>query len=381
MRPMVALVAFALLVPAPAIAGHGGVHIAEILPAPDEGGREFIELWNDGPPIDLTGWTIHDTAGSTYTFGDTTLATGARIVVWGGGSDDARGPAWSRAAVWNNGGDQAFLVDGAGATVDTFAYGTAGWPDGRAAAVPAAPATGRSLSLVDDTWRDTAPTPGSPTSTGQGSATATVANTPPEVVLAAPDAMRVGAVIDVTISIDDANGPDDIMAWRLTGGGTQLANGTAAGTHTVTITAPSDRDIWQLAVDAQDQAGHITNVAHNITLRATGLVVIMPAGGLTFPTFPPGASDVVTNASFVLRNDADQAITPRIDLSDLVGPATIPVAGRLDIGADTWTVYQGPLTPLPTLQPGEALDLRLRLRDIPTPLPAGTYGTSFTVIA
>ncbi len=384
MRRAALCLTLALLTPlalsTPVAADHAGVHIAELLPAPATGEREFIELWNDGTGIDLSGWTISDEAGTTYTFQNTSLPQGGRIVLWGGGVADARGPAWSRASVWNNGGDQAILKDAAGNIVDVFAYGSSAWPDGRSQPVPAAPPVGRSLSLVDGAWQETAPTPGTPTTSAGGSASATVQNVAPTVSLIGPDDAQAGSILTLAVSVHDDNGDDDVDAWTLHADGALVANGSS-GDHVLNLSAPVDRDTWTFTLSATDHAGNIATAEHVVSLRVAGLVIIMPPQGLAFPAFPPGAAEVITNASFTLRNDSPDPLTPRIDVSDLVGPQTIPVAGRLDIGNTNWTTYDGPLTSLPALQPGEAVDLRLRLRDLPAPLPAGAYGTSFTVIA
>lgn len=380
-RAALCLIVLTLTAPLPVAAEHDGVHIVEILPAPNDGQREFVELHNAGPAVDLTGWTLRDTADNTYTFEALTLPAGGRLVLWGGGVGDSRGPAWSKAVVWNNGGDQVILQDAAGQVVDVFAYGSAAWPDGRSAPVPAAPPAGRSLSLVDGAWVETSPTPGAPTSTGGGTASATVQDVAPSVVLDAPTEVRGGAMVEFLAHVSDGNGDADIAAWNLTADGVVIANGSTAGSHLVTAAAPTDRDAWQLSLRARDHGGQEASVVHVVALRVAGLAILIPAEGLAFPAFPPGAAEVLANGSFTLRNDGSDAITPRIDISDLTGPDTIPIAGRLDIGNTTWTTYDGPLTALPTLQPGDSVDLRLRLRDIPSPLAAGTYGTSFTVIA
>ncbi len=367
--------------PMPAAAESPTVVISELLPDP-QGQREFVEVWNAGSsPVTLRNWTIADQAGNAYTFADHALPGGGRIVLWGGGAADARGPAWSRASVWNNGGDQVILKDASGSVVDVFAYGSASWPDGRTDQVPAAPPTNRSLSLIEGLWSETSPTPGSRPNAGSGQATATVQDVAPTISIDAPQSVPQGTAFDVLVHVDDGNGADDVAAWNLTAGGILLANGTAAGTHFVQAAAPSDRDAWTLVLTASDMAGNVAVTSHDVTIRLAGLVIVMPELGLSFPAFPPGAAEVITNTSFVLRNEGTDTITPRIDISDLTGPVTIPVAGRLDIGNHTWTPYDGPLTALPVLAPGEVVELRLRLRDVPAPLPAGTYGTSFTVIA
>lgn len=392
MRRIAAILTLALLTTAalPVSAQETAPRIAEILPDPAEGDREFIEVWNPASTdVDLAGWTVSDTAGNAFTFGNRTLPAGGRVVVWGGGEDDARGPAWSKSSVWNNGGDQAFLHDAAGTLVDSFAYGSADWPDGRNETVPPAPATGKSLALIDGQWVEGQPTPGTVPDEQGGAVTATVEDVPPSVAFVdAPAELAPAQTATVRFQVDDPNGPDDVAAWTLTGDGAWLADGTDAGLHEVIVEAPSDRDQWTLELTATDQGGNASAVQHTVAIQVQGVVVLVPPGGLGFPAFPPGADAVVSNASFTLRNDANESLTPRIDVSDFSGPATIPVAGHLDIGTRPdsnstwqWTPYAGPLEPLPALAPGESVEATLRLRELPTPLPAGTYGTSFTVVA
>lgn len=386
-RALPAFLLLAFVLPAPVHADHGGIHISEILPSPGSGQREFIELWNTGPGIDLTNWTIGDGAATpnVFTFDATMLPTGGRIVVWGGGEDDARGPAWSKATVWNNGGDQAILRDAAGTVVHAMAYGDAAWPGDPNASVPPAPPEGRSLALRDAAWIESAPTPGSVATEQRGDLTATVEDVAPHVAFSAvPGVVEPGATFSVTFSVHDGNGDEDVAAWRLLGDGTLLDNGTVAGTHAVSLGAPVDRDSWHLRLEADDAAGQTGNATVDVLVEAAGLVVAVPPGGILFPAFPPGALEVLSEATFTLRNDGDAAVTPRIDVSDLSGPASIPLEHRLHIGYEaettTWTTYDGPLTALPPIDPGTVVDVRLRLVDLPTPLPAGSYATSFAVV-
>lgn len=380
MRLRILALSLLLVTLPPVSATHGDVRISEVLPDPD-GAREFVELWNAGDAgVDLAGWTVSDTAGNVYTFGNHTLPPGGRIVVWGGGEADARGPAWSKASVWNNGGDQVLLHDASGTLVDGMSYGSAEPAHGNGT-VPTAPATGKSLHLADG-WIEATPTPGSAPPTAGAGFTATVANVAPDVALSAPAEAAPGATIEVVVSIHDANGDADLAAWHLHGDGVALANGTTAGDHAVSLAAPSDRDTWILRVAATDHAGAVTEAEHLVAIQVGGIAIIMPAGGVGFPAFPPGAAEVLADANFTLRNTAEQDIAPRIDVSDLTGAGTIPVTGRLDIGMNgQWTTYDGPLTQLPSIPAGQSVDVQLRLRDLPSPLPAGSYGTSFTVIA
>ncbi len=367
MRPILAAL---LLVPLaiPMAAGTADLRITEILPNPTD--REFIEIHNAGTqPVALQGFTIHDAANNTFTFGNRTLAPGARIVVWGGGADDALGPAWSKASVWNNGGDTATLRDAAGTVLSTMSYGTN----------PAAPAQGKSLELVNGQWLEGAPTPGS--APGGGTVSATVQDVPPTIQWAAPAHARAGANLSLTFDITDANG--DAVAWTLSDGAT-LAQGTE-GSHAVTVTAPAHEQAWTLTIHAEDPAGNTAWSNATVHVRAADLVVDFPHGSVAFPAFAPGAGAVESTA-FTLENVSPSVISPRLDMSDLVGPATIPVAGNASIGTTVgnttaWTPYTGPLTVLPDVMPGQVVEVRFRLDQIPAVLPAGDYGTSFTVVA
>lgn len=83
---------------------------------------EFIELVNlGGSDVDLSGWTLADSVASRHVFAaGTTLAPGARLVVWGN-------TATSGALGLSNAGDTVTLAN-AGTVVDSFTFG--GSPDG-----------------------------------------------------------------------------------------------------------------------------------------------------------------------------------------------------------------------------------------------------------
>jgi micrococcal nuclease len=84
-------------------------------------GDEYIVLRNDGDErVDLSGWTIADAAGATYTVpAGTTLAPGSELTLRTGTGTDGDGTLyWGRAsAVWNNDGDTVIVRDGAGTLV------------------------------------------------------------------------------------------------------------------------------------------------------------------------------------------------------------------------------------------------------------------------
>jgi hypothetical protein len=351
--------------------------IAELMSDPGSE-REFIELWNRGDvAINLTGWTIRDLANNTFTFPAWNLVAGGRVVVWGGGASDASGPAWTKATVWNNGGDTAYLRNATGTLIDSFAYGSS----------PAAPATGKSLALIDGSWREGEPTPGRAPGVEGGTATASVIDVPPEVsLLGVPSHARSGSNIGLVARIDEPNG--DAITWSLVAGATILASGSSAGDHDVVVSVPLAAGPWTLTLSASDAGGQSRNTSANISVHETDLAVLMPGGPITFPALEPGQRNVSATQPFTLRNLADAPRAPRLDVSPFVaGSSSIPVEDNLRIGTRsgggpwTWTPYTGPLTLLPAVPSGAEVEVLLEIIEVPRPLAAGLYGTSFTVVA
>ena len=95
---------------------------------------EFVEIVNTGDSeIDLSGMTISDAVAVRHVFGDgTTLAAGAAIVVFGGGTPtgDFGGAqvvtASSGSLGLNNGGDTITLATADNETIDEISYGSEG---------------------------------------------------------------------------------------------------------------------------------------------------------------------------------------------------------------------------------------------------------------
>jgi micrococcal nuclease len=89
---------------------------------------EWLDIRNTGEEaLDLSGWTVKDESAShRYTFADdTTVAAGASLRLHTGcGQDTTTERYWCRtdSAVWNNGGDTAFLLDPDGRTVTSRSY-------------------------------------------------------------------------------------------------------------------------------------------------------------------------------------------------------------------------------------------------------------------
>lgn len=86
---------------------------------------EFVLIQNDRAlPVELTGWSITDSAQHSYTFPAFSLAPGNSVKVWTGtGTNNAENLYWGRRqAIWNNTGDIGVLRDGVGTEVSRFAY-------------------------------------------------------------------------------------------------------------------------------------------------------------------------------------------------------------------------------------------------------------------
>ncbi len=378
-RIAVSLLLIATTLGFPADAQAGGITIAELLPDPGSE-REFIELYNAGEPIDLAGWQIRDAAGTTFTFPQWQLETGARVVVWGGGDATSHGPAWSRASVWNNGGDTVELLRPDGSRADTIAYGSATPLEGNTT-LPV-PATGQALVRDGATWRTADPTPGVAPGALQGEVSFTVQNSAPVIANVQPRWAAPGSTFELTFQATDPNGDADIVAWSVQADQAVIASGSGPN-GTAALVAPGGPE-WALEITVQDAAGANTTIAHTMIVRDSPLR--LGSDGFGFPPLVAGSENVTSLAGFQLTNDADTPISPRIDVSDFRGPAVVTVQDNLEI---VWTVngvaqtvpYSGPLTQLPELAGGQTADIALRLKQIPMPLPAGDYGTSFAVIA
>ncbi len=90
-----------------------------------KGLNEYVQLENlGGAPQALTGWTLRDLVGKTFTFPDFTLPAGGTVRVWTkSGTNTATDLYWgSGTAIWNNGGDTAYLRDAEGNLVSEYAY-------------------------------------------------------------------------------------------------------------------------------------------------------------------------------------------------------------------------------------------------------------------
>lgn len=84
---------------------------------------EFVILCNrSGSTVDLGGWRLTDEgANHTYRFPSLVVAAGGRVTLYSGaGTNSATALYWhADGAVWNNGGDCAYLYDPAGSLVSS----------------------------------------------------------------------------------------------------------------------------------------------------------------------------------------------------------------------------------------------------------------------
>ncbi len=396
----VTLTVFLATLAFPGVAGNGdeppAVIVAEMFS--DPGDRpEFVELLNAGPrDVDLAGWSIHDRAGTTYTFDSGwVLGPRARVVLWSGpGAEDTpHGPAWRRGTVWNNDGDAATLVDPAGRIIDWLGYGSgrADPPPGfEGRGYPAAPGRGLSTAWHSDHWEEGDPTPAA-AENSNGEARLSILNAAPVVrFLDAPDGYEPGEPVAVTIAVTDPNGPADAVTWRIADARSTQFEGHQQGPHELALVAPA-ADRWTLDLLAEDAAG-ASSTARLDLFAWGGLVIHVPeSGAVPLPALEPGAVNVTSLAPVAIENRAREALVPLIDVAEFRnGPHRIETADRLLLGIDRgtgpttastlWYSYIGPLTPLPAIPPGETLQLWLRLPEVPSQLPAGDYVTSFAVV-
>jgi micrococcal nuclease len=96
-------------------------------PGPDDQNPngEWVELVIDGSqPVDLGGFTVKDEANHIYVFPVVRLNPGQRLRLHSGPGGDDASLYWGLVddAVWNNGGDTAYLRDPQGRLVDVYEY-------------------------------------------------------------------------------------------------------------------------------------------------------------------------------------------------------------------------------------------------------------------
>lgn len=389
----VAFLLLAALLPSPAAPSPAAAHLvlSEILPDPDTGQREFVEVWNNGnATADLTGWKLRDlptTSGSTntYTFPAWSLAPNGRVVVWGGGAADAHGPVWSNSAVWNNAGDGASLLDPTGAIIDWLGYGAITPPAGQEGhAVLAKPDKGVALAFEGGQWRTQPPSPGTTSDAVGADLQFSVQNLPPIAQFGVlPRTVRPGTQVAIPLVLADGNGAADIGAWSLSSGTTVLAQGVGIPAQSPLLVAPVGGATWRLHVSVSDKAGALAQANATLALQWSDLRVELRSNApASLPGARPGGQLELGQAA--LSNDADHPVRPLIDVSPFVGPGFFDPAGIVSVGITvgnqtTWIPYGGPLTRLPELPAHASATLVLRLDAVPA-VAAGDYGTSFTVV-
>jgi competence protein ComEC len=87
---------------------------------------EYVTLEHTGASsLDLSGWTLADAAGHSYTIPEgTVLEPGDQLTIYtGSGTDSATALYWGQSSpVWNNGGDTVILRDATGTTIIEETY-------------------------------------------------------------------------------------------------------------------------------------------------------------------------------------------------------------------------------------------------------------------
>jgi hypothetical protein len=93
------------------------VHINELLPSPDgpDKGNEWIEIFNGGDALNLSGWQITDVLGKTqaYSFPQETIIKNNDFLVL---------PGSLTKITLNNDGDSVLLINPAGETIDSISF-------------------------------------------------------------------------------------------------------------------------------------------------------------------------------------------------------------------------------------------------------------------
>lgn len=109
------------------LAGEGVViAYVEYNPPGDDVSGEYVLIKNEGLiDVDMSGWQLKDEQNHVFTFPNGfILKAGASVKVHtGSGEDTDTNLYWGRGqAVWNNGGDTAYLYDSNGNLVDSCSW-------------------------------------------------------------------------------------------------------------------------------------------------------------------------------------------------------------------------------------------------------------------
>jgi hypothetical protein len=92
---------------------------------PDDWSSEYVKIEDFAASfVDMTGWTLSDTANNVFTFPSFALNPRAYVRVWTkGGSNTATDLYWGRSQpVWNNDHDCAYLRNTQGQQVSQYCY-------------------------------------------------------------------------------------------------------------------------------------------------------------------------------------------------------------------------------------------------------------------
>jgi hypothetical protein len=90
---------------------------------------EYVVLKNTGSTSQsLKSWTLRDKASHIYTFGTFTLGAQKYVTIHtGSGTNSSTRRYWnSRAYIWNNTGDTAYLRTASGTAADSCSWGSSG---------------------------------------------------------------------------------------------------------------------------------------------------------------------------------------------------------------------------------------------------------------
>jgi hypothetical protein len=90
---------------------------------------EYVVLKNTGSAgQSLRSWTLRDKSNHVYTFGTFTLGAKKYVTIHtGSGTNSSTHRYWgSRAYIWNNTGDAAYLRTASGAAADSCSWGSSG---------------------------------------------------------------------------------------------------------------------------------------------------------------------------------------------------------------------------------------------------------------
>jgi endonuclease YncB( thermonuclease family) len=92
----------------------------------DNKNEEYVCITNPGSAaIDISAWSVNDEYGWKYTFPNFILDAGASLKLHTGcGTDTSLDLYWCRdeTAIWNNGGDCAYLSDASGVRIHEYCY-------------------------------------------------------------------------------------------------------------------------------------------------------------------------------------------------------------------------------------------------------------------